>query len=131
AFPPAAACLRAWMLSASALGNSGLDLGGLPAVASWRSQFILLPLAALGGLGLAVIIDLWDATKPGRALSRHTITLLAASAIGNVGLSFDQVTTPSPGLDVLTIAMVAGRLVPLAFLAWLANRGESMDVLVG
>ncbi|MFI5377847.1 MAG: hypothetical protein ACHRHE_00955 [Tepidisphaerales bacterium] len=261
--------LRAWMLSLSAFGNSGLNLGGLPGMASWKTQFILLPLAVLGGLGLPVLMELPLLPWRRRTMSEHTRRVLGASAIvylgglvamaamrlgteatfgmavvkastaainsrsagfgweyaqafprlmqwlvmlfmlagagpagtagglglttldrlgrglraairgenpgtafglaaawcavyllfvatffgallytnadvradvllfettsavGNAGLSFDRIMLVWPGLDVLTAAMLAGRLLPLGLLWWLAARRERMTVLIG
>ncbi len=261
--------LQAWMLSLSALGNSGLHLGALPGVSSWKTQIILLPLAVLGGLGLPVLMELPKLLWRNRVMSEHTrrvlvssaVAYLAAlcgiaairmvaggvfgptvasasamaidsrsagfpweyaqtfprlmqwfvmllmlagagpagtaggiglttidelgrgvrasfrganpgrtfglaaawsgvylltvavffsvllcttadvradvllfetiSAVGNVGLSFDRVILVSPGLDVLTAAMLVGRLLPLGMLWWLVARRERMNVLIG
>src|SRR5205814_1612089 len=46
--------------AASAFGNSGLYMGTLPGVGDWRTHVMLLPLAALGGIGVPVLIDLYD-----------------------------------------------------------------------
>ncbi|MGA2500514.1 MAG: hypothetical protein ABSH20_22460 [Tepidisphaeraceae bacterium] len=261
--------LQSWMLTLSALGNSGLHLGGLPGVSSWKTRMILLPLVVFGGLGLPVLMELPGVLFRKQAMSSHarrvlvstsvvylislcaitamrlwagaafgptivsastiainsrsagfpweyaqtfprlvqwlvmllmlagagpagtaggiglttidqlgrgvraslkggnpgrTFGLAAAwsgiylltvavffsvllctnadvradvllfetiSAVGNVGLSFDRVILVSPGLDVLTAAMLAGRLLPLAMLWWLAARREKMTVLIG
>ena len=261
--------LQAWMLTLSALGNSGLHLGSLPGISSWKTQMVLLPLAVIGGLGLPVLMELPALLWRKRVLSEHTrrvlvstaivyLTALCAivairlfaggvfgptmvsastmainsrsagfpweyaqtfprlmqwlvmllmlagagpagtaggiglttidqlgrgvraslgggnpgrifglaavwsglylltvilffcillctnadvradvllfetiSAVGNVGLSFDRVILVSPGLDVLTAAMLAGRLLPLGMLWWLVARQERMTVLIG
>ncbi len=261
--------MQAWMLSTSALGNSGAHIGGLPSAGSWKSQLILLPLAVLGGLGLPVLMELPGLLWGRRAASEHTRCVLGTSAavylgalvilflirlaaggtlsqslvsasttainsrsagfpweyaqsfprqmqwlamllmlagagpagtaggiglttldrlargirsalrgeapgrpfglaatwvaiyvatsaifffvllftnadmradvllletisaVGNVGISFNPVIMVSPGLDVLTAAMLAGRLLPLGFLWWLAAREQRMAVLIG
>jgi Trk-type K+ transport system membrane component len=46
--------------AASAFTNSGLYTGRLPGVSSVRAQAVLMPLAFLGGLGLPVLMDLFD-----------------------------------------------------------------------
>lgn len=53
------------------------------------------------------------------------------SGVGNSGLSFDRVILVSPGLDIMTDAMLVGRLLPLGMLWWLAARRERMTVLIG
>ena len=56
----------------SAFGNSGLTLGPLPAFAGARAMLVLLPLIVVGGLGLPVLMDIFDRGT----LSMHTRTVL-------------------------------------------------------
>jgi Trk-type K+ transport system membrane component len=42
---------NSFMLSASALANSGLSIGPVPGALNWQTHLVLLPLAVLGGLG--------------------------------------------------------------------------------
>jgi trk system potassium uptake protein TrkH len=58
--------------SASAFGNSGLAIGPVPGVGSWQTHMALLPLAALGGFGLIVLMELYDRIRHGRAMSLHS-----------------------------------------------------------
>jgi Trk-type K+ transport system membrane component len=60
------------------------------------------------------------------------LLFLAASAVGNVGSSQEQITLTGNGLFVLSFAMLFGRLTPLAILWWMAytTPGE-VDVAVG
>jgi Trk-type K+ transport system membrane component len=67
--------------AASAFGNSGLHDGRLPPVNSWQSQLVLLPLALLGGLGLPVLMELFDRVTLRRRISTHSATVLAATAV--------------------------------------------------
>jgi trk system potassium uptake protein len=67
--------------AASAFGNSGLHDGRLPALASWQAQTVLLPLALLGGLGLPVLMELFDRVTLRRRISAHSMTVLGASAV--------------------------------------------------
>lgn len=67
--------------AASAFGNSGLHDGRLPPVASWPAQLILLPLALFGGLGLPVLMELFDRVTLRRRISTHSATVLVASAV--------------------------------------------------
>jgi hypothetical protein len=46
--------------AASAFGNSGLYTGALPGLNDWRTYFVLLPLATLGGLGMPVLMELYQ-----------------------------------------------------------------------
>ncbi|HEX3359278.1 MAG TPA: hypothetical protein VHS31_20030 [Tepidisphaeraceae bacterium] len=67
--------------SASAFGNSGLWMGAEPTLTGGRTNLIYLPLAVLGGFGLPILMDLFDAVRRKRALSNHTFTVLKLSAI--------------------------------------------------
>jgi Trk-type K+ transport system membrane component len=68
--------------AASAFTNSGLYTGRLPGPATFRGQGVLLPLAFLGGLGLPVLMELFDRlTGTARSLSAHTHTVLGTSAL--------------------------------------------------
>jgi trk system potassium uptake protein TrkH len=64
----------------SAFGNSGLILGTLPDPGNFRSLLVLLPLAAVGGLGLPVLMDLYDFLTGRGRLSRHSRVVLTWSA---------------------------------------------------
>ena len=67
--------------AASAFTNSGLYVGRLSAPTSPRAQAVLLPLALAGGLGLPVLMDLFDRVTGGTArLSAHTRTVFVTSA---------------------------------------------------
>ena len=66
--------------AASAFGNAGVFLGNLPGVTEARTHVALLPLAALGGLGIPVILELTDAAFGRRALSKHSRIVLALLA---------------------------------------------------
>jgi trk system potassium uptake protein TrkH len=59
------------------------------------------------------------------------LLFLAVSAIGNVGLSHDPVAITGPGLFVLSLLMLVGRLGPLGVLWWMAETTAGADVLVG
>lgn len=54
-----------------------------------------------------------------------------ASAISNTGLSIDEITNVSAGLDITSLAMLSGRLLPLGFLCYLACRDEHSDIAIG
>ena len=61
----------ALLQSASAFGNSGLYSGTLSGARGWPTHVILLPLALFGGLGLTVLMELYDWVVRRRPLSRH------------------------------------------------------------
>jgi Trk-type K+ transport system membrane component len=74
-----------WLASltqaAGAFGNSGVHAGRLWPVASWQAHLGYLPLAFLGGMGLPVLMELYDrATSRASALSAHARVVLALSA---------------------------------------------------
>ena len=71
----------ALFLSASAFGNSGLYIGKLPSLFSPATFLVLLPLALLGGLGLPVLMELFDLTFGRLNVSRHSRVVLRTSAI--------------------------------------------------
>ena len=67
--------------AASAFTNSGLYVGRLSTAASVRAQAVLMPLAFVGGLGLPVIMELFDRVTGGaKSLSAHARTVFTTSA---------------------------------------------------
>jgi len=72
--------LDCWQRSASAFANSGVCIGQPPGPASWQTQVVMLPLAVLGGLGLPVLMELGDALRARRPLSRHSTVVLVMTA---------------------------------------------------
>jgi len=71
---------EAFMLSASALGNSGHYFGRLPGLLGWRTQAVLMPMSVLGGLGLPVLMEMGDALRGRRRLSVHSRLVLKMTA---------------------------------------------------
>jgi Trk-type K+ transport system membrane component len=74
----------AFMLSLSALGNSGLHIGPvleLPSAMHWQTHFVILPLAILGSLGLPVLMELVDVVRMKGRLSSYSITMIAGTAV--------------------------------------------------
>lgn len=63
-----------------AFGNSGLYLGRLPAQDAARTHVVLLPLAVLGGLGLPVLMELFDRVRGRICLSAHSQSVLIWTA---------------------------------------------------
>ena len=81
----------------SAFTNSGLYVGRLSAPASVRAQAVLLPLAFVGGLGLPVLMELFDRITGGaRRLSTHAWAVLTSSAVLYLGatLAFALLLAP-------------------------------------
>jgi trk system potassium uptake protein len=81
--------LEALMLSISALGNCGLFLGQLPAMTSWQTHLVILPLAVIGALGLPVLMELGAAAigrRPISFYSRTVLWLTAAIYLGGFAL---------------------------------------------
>jgi Trk-type K+ transport system membrane component len=73
--------LDALTQSAAAFGNSGVHTGRLAPVASWQVHACYVPLAMLGGMGLPVLMELYDrAVGRATSLSAHARTVLALSA---------------------------------------------------
>jgi trk system potassium uptake protein TrkH len=81
----------AMQLAASAFGNSGAvqvrpgNAASIPALGNWRVHCILLPLSVLGGLGLPVLMELYDAMFRVRRLSNHSKTVLSLTGIIYLG----------------------------------------------
>jgi trk system potassium uptake protein TrkH len=71
----------ALLQSASAFGNGGLYSGPLGGARAWQTHLVLLPLALFGGLGLTVLMELYDRIVRRRPLSQHARTVLALSAL--------------------------------------------------
>ena len=68
------------MQAAAAFGNSGIYAGKLSGAGEWRLQMVQLPLAFLGGLGLPVLMEIYDRAFGGRRMSVHSRTVVAMSA---------------------------------------------------
>jgi trk system potassium uptake protein TrkH len=73
---------------------------------------------------IAIVTALLVATAPQIAGDR--LLFLAISAVGTVGLSHEPVSLVGPPLHILTLAMIFGRIAPLAMLWWM-GRGENGD----
>ena len=69
------------MQAASAFSNSGVYIGQLSGIMDWRqTHVVLLPLAVLGGLGLPVLMELYDWALRRKRVSLHGRTVLAMTA---------------------------------------------------
>ena len=67
---------QAIFTATSAFANCGLVLGELPSVVSWFTPVLLLPLITLGGLGLPVLMELYDYFIHRRKPSTHSRVVL-------------------------------------------------------
>jgi Trk-type K+ transport system membrane component len=68
--------------AASAFTNSGLYVGRLSGASSLRAQGVLVPLAFVGGLGLPVLMEVFDrVTGATRRLSTHARVVFTTSAL--------------------------------------------------
>jgi Trk-type K+ transport system membrane component len=111
---------QAGFMAASAFGNSGLLLG--PAPNPWQTHLIMLPLIAAGGLGLCVLMELYDyARRRTFSLSKQANAALGMTAwiylcgtaaliiVGTwAGTYFDSSTTPQAWRDLVTTSAAAG-----------------------
>ncbi len=59
------------------------------------------------------------------------VLFLAASAVGNVGLSHDPVSPSTAGFYVLSVAMLAGRVLPVLVLWTVADRMPDVTDAIG
>ena len=90
--------------SAAAFANSGLYISkaGPPAALAAHTHLVLIPFSVLGGLGLTVLLELFDSITLQRPLSRHAKIVLGATAalylIGLVaGILLQLIGPPSIG----------------------------------
>lgn len=68
------------MQTAAAWGNSGVRLGDAPTPGNIYTHIVLLPLSVLGGFGLVVVLQIFDALVRGVPMLRHTRIVLQMSA---------------------------------------------------
>jgi Trk-type K+ transport system membrane component len=71
---------NSFMLTTSALANSGAHFGPVPGVMNWQTHLVLLPLTVLGGLSSPVLIELVGVVRMKGGLSEYSRTVLAATA---------------------------------------------------
>lgn len=72
---------EAGFLAASAFGNCGLTMGNAPDAMSWQTHLVLLPLIAAGGLGLCVLMEMFDRVRgASQSVSEQTLTALRWTA---------------------------------------------------
>jgi len=83
-------------LGISALGNSGLFIGKLPACDDLSAMVILLPLAVAGGLGIPIWLELIASFIKRQSLSFHSLISLSmygSAYIVGLGLLMTQLET--------------------------------------
>jgi Trk-type K+ transport system membrane component len=84
-------------LATSAFANSGLYVGRLPGISNILPHAVLLPLSFAGGLGLPVLMELFDRITGGAArLSAHSRTVLWTSAALYLGATAAFLVLLSP-----------------------------------
>ena len=94
-----------------------------------RSLGIALIWTTIYAAMLAITMTTLLITEPQMAPDR--LLFLTFSALGNVGLSHDPITVSDAGLYVLSIAMLAGRIVPVLILWWMATTTTAPEIAVG
>jgi trk system potassium uptake protein TrkH len=77
---PQRGMVEALFQAASALGNCGVVIGAASGLHDPRFHFTIVPLAVLGGLGLPVLMEIFDAIRGRKRLSRHARVVLVMSA---------------------------------------------------
>jgi Trk-type K+ transport system membrane component len=87
--------------------------------ATWVGIYCLIAFLCL----IALLV-----TQPQLAPDR--LLFMSISALSNVGLSKDPISLTGPGLYILSITMLLGRLIPLAILWWTAMTVRDADLLV-
>jgi trk system potassium uptake protein TrkH len=110
---------HAWRGTRNALSRqAAMRITGI--AATWIAAYLGIVFVTLLGL-LATVPD----------MPADRLVFLAASAVGNVGLSHDPVALSGGGVWVLCVGMLIGRIAPLAVLGWAALSTDDVDVAVG
>ena len=108
-----------WRAGRRALAGEAVPRGAGVALA-WVGVYI----------GMAVVFStLLLITEP--QLRAERVLFDTVSALSNVGLSYDNIMSVSPGLDLYTAAMFFGRVTPLLVLWWMARVSEPGELAVG
>lgn len=114
--------LEAMMLAASAFANSGVFLGALPGAVNWQTHVVILPLAVLGGLGLPVLMEMWDAMRGRGGLSFHSRTVLKLTAYVYLATFFLFLAMQTLRLDRMPDRRDVARLLATSSAASLNSR---------
>jgi trk system potassium uptake protein TrkH len=117
--------LKVTTLAVLAAGVRSLLRGGQPGrplgiAMSWLGAYLAIVL-----LGLIMLLFV----EP--QLSGEQVLYLTISALSNVGLSHDQLPDMPRGAFVLAALMMAGRMVPMLVLWWMADTTEEAEIAVG
>jgi trk system potassium uptake protein TrkH len=86
--------------------------------AVWIAGYLVIAFLAMVALSTA------DAIPPDR------LFFTTVSALSNVGMSHDPISTGPTGLYLLDAIMLIGRLSPMAIIWWMAHATPDADVLV-
>src|SRR5439155_3764067 len=95
--------------------EAGSRISGI--AGAWMAAYLLLVLATF----LSLLASMPET-------SSDRLAMIAASAVGNVGLSHEPLSLTGQGLNTIVIAMLLGRAAPLAVLCWAAATTEDADV---
>jgi Trk-type K+ transport system membrane component len=102
-------------------GLRGGSIGRPVAIAAvWIGLYLALTI-------LFFLMLLWSEPD----LPADRLLFLTISALSNVGLSHDPISMTGSGLDVLSCAMLLGRLTPLGMLWWMAMTTREGEMPVG
>jgi trk system potassium uptake protein TrkH len=97
-------------------GESGIGNRTFGIAIVWLAIYLLMLIAAT----LTLV-----ATEPQMHADR--LLFLAASALGNVGLSHDPVSLSETGWYVISATMLLGRITPVLVLWWIAETGSGLS----
>jgi Trk-type K+ transport system membrane component len=131
------------MLLMAVGGVSGAAAGGIKLTTLWAIftgtrttlrggapgrvfSIALLWIAIYGLLAFVTVLCLL-ATEPGQPGDR--LLFLVISAVSNVGLAQNPVSIVKEGMFVLCVAMLLGRILPLAILWWVVEVASDRDEL--
>jgi trk system potassium uptake protein TrkH len=116
-------------LATSAFTNSGLYVGRLPGISSVLPHAVLLPLSFAGGLGLPVLMELFDRVTGGAPrVSNHSRTVLWTSAVLYLGATAAFLLLLSPRRLPESAAGAAAWREALAASSALAINGRSLGL---
>ncbi len=87
---------------------------------AWTGLFAAIVMAGL--LSMLAAVPQWPGDR---------LLFLSISAASNTGLSFDPVAMDGTGLLILTAISLAGRLVPLCIIWWMAGTTRGATAAVG
>ncbi len=92
---------------------------GFAIAATWLGLYVAMAI-------IVFLLLVWTQSDPSDRLFFMTI-----SALSNVGLAHDKLSTVGPGLFILSAAMLFGRITPLLILWWMATSTTKEELAVG